>query len=62
MWLFQPRFAKPDWINWLEDNHSAIIPHLRRELGQMGPERKEIMNNQAKLEAWIEEFRRKRVG
>ena len=62
IYLFQPRFAKPYWINWLEDNHSDILPELRRELWHMGPERKEIMQDQAKLESWIEEFRRKQAG
>lgn len=46
MWLFEPRFAKPDWINWVEDNHGDIVPELRRELWRMGAERKEIINDQ----------------
>ncbi len=61
MWLFEPRFAKPDWINWLEDNHSDILPELRQELWHMGSERKEIIQNQAALEIWITEFRRRHI-
>ncbi len=58
--MFQPKFAKPDWINWLEGNHSDILPVLRRELWHMVRERKEIINDQEKLEAWIQEYRQKR--
>ncbi len=36
MWLFEPRFAKPDWINWLEDNHYEIIQELRYEVLRTG--------------------------
>jgi hypothetical protein len=57
IYIFQPGFAKPSWINWLEDNYSDIIPKLRHALWRMGPERKEIIENQEKLEAWIEAYR-----
>lgn len=61
MWLLEPRFARPDWINWLEDKHADILPELRREICRMeGKERKKIINDQAALEAWIKAFRRRR--
>ena len=58
MWLFEPRFAKPAWINQLEDNHTNILPELRREMWRMSAsERKHLINNQTALEAWVAEFR-----
>lgn len=64
MWIFKPKFAKPDWINWLEDNHFDILPDLRQEMWHRKGNRKdikEIIENQEKLEAWIAEFRCRRT-
>ncbi len=58
--MFQPKFARPDWINWLEGNHSDILPELRYEMWRMGRQSREIMYNQKKLEAWIQDYRQKR--
>ncbi len=60
MWLFEPRFAKPDWINWLEDNHYEIIQELRYEVLRMDVRNwDQKIKTQADLELWVEEVRHK---
>jgi hypothetical protein len=61
MWIFQPKFAKPDWINWLEANHYDVLPELRQEVLRIGiKDWNRKIKNRTDLEAWIKEVRRKR--
>jgi hypothetical protein len=52
----QPRFLKPEWLQWLEDNHKEHVPLLRREARQMGAfQWARRVKTQAGLEQWVGE-------
>lgn len=58
--LWQPRWLKPKWLRWLEDNHNALLPLLREDAKRMGARKWEKrVNTQEGLENWVEEVRRK---
>ena len=58
---FQSAFMKPKWLRWLEAKHTNIIPFLKQEIREMGYEEwNKQVSTQAKLEAWVNEVRRKR--
>ena len=57
---WQPRWLKPKWLRWLEDNHNALLPLLREDAKRMGARKWEKrVNTQEGLENWVEEVRRK---
>ena len=59
--LFAKRILKPVWLRWLEQEHGAILPMLRIEIQEMGPENwNRRINTQAELEEWIKEIKLRR--
>jgi hypothetical protein len=59
--IWQPRWIKPTWYRWLEENHGHIIPILQKEAQLLrGPAWSRRVATQEGLEAWVEEVRRKR--
>ena len=56
----QPRFMKPTWYRWLEDNHKEIIPLLRGDAQKIGYQ-KWLAQTQTQegLEEWVATVRRK---
>ncbi|MBK7895226.1 MAG: hypothetical protein IPJ90_10180 [Anaerolineaceae bacterium] len=59
--IFAPRLLKPAWLHWLEQEHGAILPMLRIEIQEMGPENwNRRINTQAELEEWIDEVKQQR--
>jgi drug/metabolite transporter superfamily protein YnfA len=58
--LVQPRFLKPAWLQWLEDNHKRHIPILRKEAREMGVfQWAGRVRTQAGLEQWVKEVKHK---
>lgn len=58
--IFKPRFLKPAWLQWLEDNHEKDIPLLRKEARRMGASQwAYYVRTQADLERWVSEVLRK---
>jgi hypothetical protein len=59
--LVAGRFLKPEWLRCLEREHKAILPILRMEIQEMGPENwNRQINTQDDLEKWVNEVRSKR--
>ena len=59
--IFAKRLLKPAWLRWLEQEHGAILPMLRIEIQEMGPENwNRRINTQADLEEWINEVKMQR--
>jgi len=60
---WQPRFMKPKWLRWLEDNHEGILPLLQEEAFKSEKERRNSWSHRVKtqegLEEWVEEVRHK---
>ncbi len=56
--VFQPKWLKPKWVRWLEDNHGDILEMLIEE-GRRTPNWSKRVNTQEGLEAWVTEVRRK---
>lgn len=59
--IFQPRWLKPHWVRWLEEEHGDILPLLIAEARQTPGWAKRV-RTQAGLEAWVAEVRRKYKG
>ena len=58
--FIQPKFMRPQWYRWLEENHEDIMHFLHRDAREMGYQKwKEQTQTQEGLEAWVEEVRRK---
>ena len=57
--IFQPRWLKPRWVRWLEENHGDILEILIEE-GRKTPSWAKRVSTQEGLEEWVEEVRRKR--
>jgi hypothetical protein len=58
--FFFPYYMKPDWLKWLEREHSDILPTLRREANRLGyPTWDDMVRTQTGLEKWVAEVRRK---
>ncbi len=59
--LLAKRLLKPTWLRWLEQKHGAILPMLRIEIQEIGPETwNRQINTQAELEEWIKEVKLQR--
>lgn len=56
--VFQPKWLKPRWIRWLEENHGDILELLIEE-GRQTPNWAKRVSTQEGLEAWVAEVRRK---
>lgn len=58
--IIQPRFLKPAWLQWLEDNHKKNIALLRKEARETGISQwAKRVQTQADLEQWVKEVQRK---
>ena len=54
--ILKPRFLKPYWLQWLEDNHKKDMSLLRKEARRMGASQwAYYVRTQADLEPWVEE-------
>lgn len=56
--VFQPKWIKPRWVRWLEENHGDILELLIEE-GRKTPGWSKRVSTQEGLEAWVAEVRRK---
>ena len=61
--LWQPDWMKPEWLVWLQQNHSGVISLLREDLmhnrrGAAFKAWKRRVSTQQGFEAWVEEVRR----
>jgi hypothetical protein len=57
--IWQPRWLKPKWLRWLEDEHSDIIEVLWEEIREEGHSWERRVRTQEDLEQWVVEVRRK---
>jgi hypothetical protein len=59
--IFQPKWLKPKWICWLEENQGDILDLLIEEARQTPKwtDWAERVNTQEGLERWVAEVRRK---
>jgi hypothetical protein len=59
--VFQPKWFKPKWVQWLEENHGDILELLIEESRQSSDWRDwaKRVSTQAGLEAWVAEVRHK---
>jgi MFS family permease len=58
-WGVRPRFLKPEWLRWLEDDHRNILLILRREALHVGSHRADRTRTRPDMEQWVAEVRRK---
>ena len=57
--VFQPKWLKPTWVRWLEENHMDILNVLIED-ARKTPDWAKRVNTQEGLETWVEEVKRKR--
>lgn len=58
--IWQPRWLKPAWLQWLDDNYGHVLEKMFKAARQMGPRRWEAqVSTQAGLEWWAESVARK---
>ena len=57
--IWQPKWLKPHWLRWLEEEHADVIHLLREDVHQdrWGWQRR--VKTQAQMEAWVAEVRRR---
>ena len=54
--IAKPCFLKPQWLQWLEDNHKQDIPLLRKNARAMGHfQWARRVETQAGLEKWVDD-------
>jgi hypothetical protein len=58
LFFWQPRWLKPDWVHWLEENHADILDLLIREARET-PSWGQRVSTQAGLEQWVAETRQR---
>jgi len=60
--IFQPKWLKPAWVRWLEENHGDILEILIEEARKTPDWRDwgKRVSTQEGLEEWVGEVRRKR--
>lgn len=52
---WQPRWLKPTWLRWLEDNYGSAIDLMFEEVRQMGVDNWEAqVKTQTDLERWAD--------
>ena len=56
--FWQPRWLKPDWVRWLEENNQDILDLVIEE-GRKTKDWGKMVATQEGLEAWVAEVRRK---
>jgi len=53
--VWQPRWLKPAWYRWLEDNYGEIMPLLRKDAQSFGRMKwQRMVRTQKGLEEWAE--------
>jgi len=53
--IWQPRWLKPFWLRWLEDNYGHVLEEMFEEARQMGVRNWEAqVKTQADLERWAD--------
>ena len=57
--IWQPRWLKPKWLRWLEEEHGDIIEILWEEVRKEGHGWERRVRTQEDLEQWVAEVRRK---
>jgi hypothetical protein len=58
--VWPPRWLVPGWLQWLTDNHKAILPLLQDEARKMGKQNwEQRVRTQEGLEKWVTEVRQK---
>ena len=59
--IFQPKWLKPQWVRWLEENHGDILELLTEEARKTPKwtDWAKQVSTQEGLEAWVTEVRRK---
>ena len=58
--VWQPRWLKPDWLCWLEDNYGDVLDKMFQAARQMGSRQWEAqVSTQADLEYWADSVARK---
>jgi len=58
--FFPHRFLDPPWMQWLKQEHGAIMPLLQREIDKMGfHEWNRRIKTQKELEEWVQEVQHK---
>ncbi len=58
--IWQPRWLKPIWLRWLEDNYGHVLELMFEEARQMGVRTWEAqVKTQADLEAWADSIAKK---
>ena len=59
--IWQPRWLKPAWLRWLEDNYGYVLEEMFEEARQMGGLNWETqVRTQADLEAWADSVAQQR--
>jgi hypothetical protein len=56
--FWQPRWLKPDWVCWLEENHTDILDLLIKEARKTSGWEQRV-STQTGLEQWVVEIRQK---
>lgn len=59
--VFQPKWLKPQWVQWLEENHGDVLELIIEEARQASDWRDwaDRVSTQEGLEDWVTEVRRK---
>jgi hypothetical protein len=58
--FIQPKFMRPQWYRWLEDNHEDILHLLHRDTREIGYRKwQKQAQTQEGLEEWVAEVRLK---
>jgi hypothetical protein len=61
--MWRPRFMKPKWLRWLEENHGDIIHLLKEDAFEAEKRQRNSWTNRVKtqegLEEWVIEVRHK---
>jgi hypothetical protein len=57
--VWQPRWLRPKWLRWLEEEHSDVIEILWEEVRKEGHTWGRRVQIQEQLEEWVAEVRRK---
>ena len=55
--VWNPRWLRPYWLNYLEDEYGSVMWHLLDEAGKDAPGWSRRVRTQAGLEEWAEETR-----
>lgn len=60
--LWTPRWLKPAWLCWLEDNYGDLMPQLRQDAQRIGRwQWQRMVRTQEGLERWAESVRQRHL-